>query len=154
MTDAELQKLINIPKTLSIKGAKKLIDRKIEKAFLRADIELLSDSEHSFFIRSRESLDDPTNFSVILSVKLKTGESFNLLRCNGSSHWHKNGIEKTLIHGTHVHKTTERYFNMGYKPEGFAEESTEYTDVNGATEHIMKLGNITLERFHDDARLF
>lgn len=154
MTDAKLQKLINTPKRISKKGLKKLLERKFENAHKRADIELLSETDDSFYIRLRESLDDPTDYSAILSVRLKIGESFNLIRCNGSSHDHKNAIEKTQLHGTHVHIATERYFNMGCQPEGFAEESVEYTNINEAIEHLMKLGNISSELFNDDSTLF
>ena len=40
MTDAELQKLIDTPKKMSTKGLKKLLERKVENAYKRSDIEL------------------------------------------------------------------------------------------------------------------
>ncbi|MDD3673475.1 MAG: hypothetical protein PHG70_08160 [Synergistaceae bacterium] len=154
MTDAELQKLIDTPKKMSTKGLKKLLERKVENAYKRSDIELSSETEHSFYLRIRESLDDPTDYSAILSVKLKSGETFNLVRCNGSSHSHKNRIEKTKLFGTHIHVATERYIEMGYQSEAFAEESAEYNNINEAIECLMKITNITYKQTDENATLF
>lgn len=154
LTDAELQKLIDTPKKMSTKGLKKLLERKEENAYKRSDIELSSEVKHSFYLRIRESLDDPTDYSAILSIKLKTGETFNLVRCNGSSHNHKNRIEKNNLYGTHIHVATERYIENGYQPEAFAEESAEYNNINEAIEYLMKITYITYKQTDDNTTLF
>lgn len=154
MTDAELQELIALPKILTIAGVKKIAERKVEPAYRRADVQLDADSENEFFLKVRESLDDPADFSVILSVRLKSGEQLNLIRCNGGSHSHKNLIEKTKIRGQHIHMATQRYIDMGCKAEGFAQGTKDYNSLDEAVDCMMRKANISREVTDNNTSLF
>ena len=114
---------------------------------------MTSQEDCSFHIRGRLSADDPTDFSVILSMENTSGSDFILMRCNGP-HEHHNYIERTRISGTHIHIATERYAELGRKNEGFAELTDEYTNFEGALYSLIKHCNISIEDDAEQIKIF
>ena len=156
MTDLEIQSLLELPKMIRKKDAKKLafIDEEISGGDRRFDVKLLSESKIPMHLRGRLSVDDPTTFSVILSLEgADSGSDFILMRCNGS-HRHHNYIERTLIRGMHIHVATERYIELGRKNEGYAEPTNEYSDFDGALDCMMRRAHIYIEGSGEEPSIF
>lgn len=84
------------------------------------------------------------DFSVILSVEAPDGKLFNLIRCNGNSHTHRNRIERTRIRGMHKHIATERYMAQRTDAEGYAERiNEEYNSLDEAIQYMLQFAKIT-----------
>lgn len=145
MTDYELLALIELPKIISKNEMHRLASPVEENGYYRSDAKLSSVSECNFILRTRQAADDPLDFSVILSVELPAGKRFNLVRCNGGSHTHKNRLEGTRIRGTHMHIATQRYIEHGFDAEGYAEKIDEYNSFSEALQHIMEFAKIELQ---------
>ena len=90
----------------------------------------------------RQNTDRPTNFSVILVYKdAKNGEQ-TIVRYNGNHGDHKNRLEKETIKGPHIHRMTERYQLNSTHPDGYAEATDRYSDLNSAVQRFMEDMNI------------
>ncbi|WP_281679579.1 DUF6978 family protein [Synergistes jonesii] len=146
MTDEDIQQMIELKKTLQKKDIQKILSPKQEYGHYRSDVKLLAASRHTFLLRTRRSIYDEFDFSVILSVHTKDGANFNLMRCNGPSHVHRNMIEDTKIIGPHRHIATQRYIEFGGDAEGFAESVDVYKSFNEALEYMMKAANISTQQ--------
>lgn len=82
-----------------------------------------------FQLSLRQSILDPYDFSVILTVIRPQG-SLNLRRHNGTSHAHSNPIEGDRFQGVcHVHEASERYQRRGSDAEHFARPTTDFSDL-------------------------
>ena len=55
---------------------------------------------------------------------------------------HKNRLEGNVVNGPHIHRMTERYQMRTTHPDGFAEATDRYTDLNGAIELFMEMVNL------------
>lgn len=156
MTDEEIKTLLNIPKTLKAKDARKLnLVPNQDFAFVRFNVELQAESDYHFTLCGRLASDNVSDYSAILTVSnRKTGFKENLLRCNGA-HVHRNKIEKNLITSTHVHVLTQRYLERNSFPsEGYAVETEAYNSFDGAVEYLIKLANICREGDEGQVSLF
>lgn len=155
MSDEEIQELINRPKIIKKKDTSKLLcsDDNLDGASWRLNVKIESTGEDVFHLRGRLSVDDPTDFSAILSVETTNGSDFILIRCNGY-HEHHNYLERTRIRGMHIHRATERYAACQRKDEGFAEPTNEYANFSEAVGHLMKLANIQIEGDKDQIPMF
>ena len=82
----------------------------------------------------------PSDFSVILAViDPKTGTTFRIRRYNGMpKRPHNNKIEKQKIYGYHIHCATERYQEIGYDEETYAEETDRYNNLEGALQCLIQ----------------
>lgn len=145
MTDEELQALIELPKIISKNEMHKLTSPVEEYGYYRADAKLSADSDCRFILRTRQATDDPLDFSVILSIELPDGKQFNLVRCNGSSHTHRNKIERTRVRGMHRHIATQRYMERKTDAEGYAEKIDEYNSLEEAVLYMLQFAKITLQ---------
>ncbi|OUO91863.1 hypothetical protein [Cloacibacillus sp. An23] len=143
MTDEELQALIKLPKTISKHEMNKLTSPVEEYGYYRSDARLSADSDCRFIMRTRQAADDPMDFSVILSVELPDGKQFNLVRCNGSSHVHRNKIERTRVRGMHRHIATQRYMEQKADAEGYAEKIDEYNSLEEAIQYMLQFAKVT-----------
>lgn len=143
MTDEEIQSLIELPKLISKGEIHKLMCPAEEYGYYRSDAKLLAESDCKFIMRTRQATDDPMDFSVILSVVLPDGKQFNLVRCNGSSHIHRNKIERTRVRGMHRHIATRRYMEQKADAEGYAEKVDEYNSLDEAMQYMLQLAKIT-----------
>ena len=150
MTDTELDHLRKLPKTISKSEMKKLMSPLEENGYYRADAKLSAKSDCIFILRTRQSADDPMDFSIILTLQPPVGKQFNLVRYNGNSHIHKNKIENTKIRGTHKHIATQRYMELNCDAEGYAEKIDEYTCFDEALEYMFITTGITSQLFAEN----
>ena len=97
---------------------------------------------NEFCIRVRQNKVVPLDFSLILTVRVPlSNQEFRLRRYNGSTSPHNNPIENEEIVGFHIHCATERYQQEGYDEETFAEQTTQYCDLNGALRCLLNDAN-------------
>lgn len=135
LTDEQIARLIAMPKRVTNPKARQVPDAK----HFKCDYKVLGESgddEFTIFVRQHaEMLDD---FTAGLKWHAMAGDVVILMRCNGSSHPHKNHIEGTRFSpgNYHIHKATERYIEGGYDSEHFAEVTNGYTTVEGALHHL------------------
>ena len=105
------------------------------------------DGETRFVVYARQNANLTDDFSCGLRWEAPSGESVTLIRMNGPSHVHPNRLEKTsIVAKCHVHMATTRYIQAGLQPEGYAEESFEYTDLEGALRVLARVCNV--DGFH------
>lgn len=69
---------------------------------------------------------------------------FRIRRYNGKSHEHTNRIEGNSFYDYHIHIATERYQQLGFDEDGYAEISKAYTDIHSAMECFKNDCNIAL----------
>jgi hypothetical protein len=112
----------------------------------------LDGQEYTLYVRQSKLVND--DFSCGLLWHMPSGEVITLVRYNGSSHYHPNHLEETeLDFACHIHRATERYIQAGKKPEGYAEETTRYSTINGALHCLTtdcKISGLKTEEDHPD----
>jgi hypothetical protein len=131
LTDAQITDLLSEPKP-------EVDPRTLLRTFVnltpthshrRHAITVAGEAGNRFQLSLRQSVLDPYDFSVILTVVRPDG-SLNLRRHNGASHAHSNPIEGDRFSGVcHVHEATERYQQRGSDAEHFARPTTEFSDL-------------------------
>ena len=145
LTDDEIGSFISINKRVVNKENTANI-----KKFKRRNIELIDNEDRKYEIFIRQHLTNDDDFSCGIRMLLDDGDNLTLLRCNGSSHSHKNQLEKNeLGYKYHIHRATSRYIEDGKKRDGFAVTTDEYTNVRGAYQYLLKICNI-LDRSLED----
>ena len=98
-----------------------------------------------FKIIFRESLSNPRDFSVILSVQVpSSNQLFRLRRYNGKSHEHTNTIENERFYDYHIHFATERYQKLGTREDTFAEPTTRFVNIREAWSCMVEDANIRI----------
>lgn len=150
--DIEIQKLIEDVKPIPyqvINGIK--LKSREDKKYLVWTYRLYSESGNTFVVRIRQNTIYKSDFSVILLYE-DDGNNLHIIKRYNGVHTHTNKIEKNKLRGFHVHTTTERYQEKGYKPEGYAEVTDAYFDWKGALDTMIKecsfnIGNSSLEKF-------
>jgi hypothetical protein len=138
LSDAAIDALIHEPKnTPGSLSPLRLIERNKHR---RRDYLVSSASGNEFVIAVRQAVPNPFNFSVILMYRVPGYNTlFRLCRYNGRHGGHTNEIEGTEIGDEcHIHTATERYQKLGGKEEGFAVETTRYSDLNGALRCLLE----------------
>lgn len=147
LTDAQIESYLNEKKTISTSRFK-AIRWKEKEGHRQKNMDLdQTHPDYSFQIFERQSRYNQLDFSVGIYLKFATSnEKIILLRCNGNSHDHPNRLEGQMINRKfHIHKATQRYMKRGIdKPESFAEETTEYSDIGGAFEYLCRESNIRI----------
>jgi len=103
-------------------------------AHSRSELDVVGEAGSSFHIALRRSVINPLDFSIILAAQLTDGGPlFHLRRYNGRAHRHTNKLEnRRPFYDYHVHVATERYQYAGLSPEGYAEITDRYVDLQGA----------------------
>jgi hypothetical protein len=138
LSDAEIDSLIreqkNTPASLF---PLRLIERSKQR---KKDYQVSSLSGNEFVIAVRQAALNPFNFSVILMYRVPGYTTlFHLCRYNGKHGSHTNEIERDKIGDEcHIHTATERYQKLGGKEEGFAVETSRYSDLNGALRCLLE----------------
>ncbi len=138
LSDSEIDVLIREPKnTPSSLLPLRLIERNKHR---RKEYPVSSASGNEFVIAVRQAVPNPLNFSVILMHRIPGYNTlFRLCRYNGRHGGHTNEIEKNKIGDEcHIHTATERYQRLGGDEEGFAVETTRYSDLNGAVRCLLE----------------
>lgn len=116
-----------------------------KRGYKEADLEITGESGSRFQIRLRQSSSQPLDFSVILLYHVPgTNRDIRLVRYNGDHGGHTNFIERTRVHGCHVHRATERYQGIANKADGYAESTTRYVDLHGALRCLLQDCNFEL----------
>lgn len=98
------------------------------------------------FMLIRQSVDRPSNFSVILVYSDFDKNDKVVLRFNGNHGKHRNRIEGDVVHGPHIHKMTERYQRRTSHPDGYAVSTDSNNDLDGAIREFLKMANISFRR--------
>ncbi len=97
---------------------------------------------NTFCIRIRQNNVNPLDFSVILTVCVPlSNQDFRLRRYNGSTSPHNNPIEKEEVVGFHIHFATERYQLKGLDEETYANQTTQYCDLDSALQCLLDDAN-------------
>ena len=147
LSDIQIESYLNERKSVSLSKIKSS-KWKQKSGHRQKNIDLDQiDPDYSFQIFERQNTNNFLDFSVGIYLKFTTSnEKIVLMRCNGNSHIHPNKIEKNIIHRKfHVHYATERYMSLGVnKAESFAEETTEYTDIDTAFQYLCRRANIKI----------
>ena len=98
--------------------------------------------DNKFGIKIRQSSVYPLDFSAILTVSVPLSSTeFRLRRYNGETHPHPNPIEGNVVNGFHIHYATERYQRRGDDAETYAEETSRFSDLDGALRCLLKDAN-------------
>ena len=97
---------------------------------------------NKFGIRIRQSSVYSLDFSAVLTVSIPLSNiEFRLRRYNGSTNPHPNPIEGSVVNGFHIHYATERYQQRGDDEETYAEETSRFSDLDGALRCLFKDAN-------------
>lgn len=104
----------------------------------------------TLFLFVRWVIAHPQNFSAGLGFQDLAGNGpYRVVRCNGYHPGpHINRLESTVIppETRHVHFTTERYIKASAPwHDGFAVETDEFKDLQGAVQHLATLTNLVPE---------
>ena len=144
-TQAELDQLIACAKEISEAPAKELW---LDGAHWRNDAKLVASDETkgSFSLFLRKNSDFPENFSVGLIYNSNDGRpSIQLLRCNGKHGVFNNGSNPTHPHWDyHIHRASEEAMEAGFKPEKYAETTTEFASYEEALQYFIRAVNINI----------
>ena len=98
--------------------------------------------DNKFGIKIRQNSVYPFDFSAILTVSVPLSSTeFRLRRYNGSTNPHPNPIEDNVVNGFHIHYATERYQRRGDDEETYAEETSRFSDLDGALRCLLKDAN-------------
>lgn len=96
----------------------------------------------------RQSNLNSLDFSIILAlVPHDSSQLFRLCRYNGKSHAHTNQIERVTFYDFHIHKATERYQDLGYREDAFAEPTDRYADFYTALICLLKDYNFVMPKY-------
>lgn len=139
LSDEQIAHLLRMPKVVTNPRARmKTLERQQQWDY---NVESTStDDKFALFVRQSTRLSE--SFSVGLR-HLKGEDSVTLMRCNGSSHPHRNHLEdERFSPRCHVHVATSRYLSVGKKDEGYAYATDAYSDVKGALRHLLATCNV------------
>ena len=75
---------------------------------------------------------------ILAYLPAGTNQLFRLRRYNGFSHEHSNELEGNRFYKFQIHIATERYQKeTGLREDTFAEETTRYSDIDGAIKCLL-----------------
>jgi hypothetical protein len=141
ITDEQIRELISMPKVIINPNAK-FVE---QCGHTKKNYVVEGDLGYSFilFIRQnlREGMSD--DFSCGLIWKMPSGDQLTLCRYNGSTHPHKNILDKTrLTPNCHIHLAREDYIQAGLAAEGHATITDRYKTLDGALHCLVHDCNI------------
>jgi hypothetical protein len=148
LTDAEILDMIECPRKLPPGWKEKVLRLRQQKdsQHMRSRLKVKDSKGRSYIIFLRQSMQVPDKYSAGLSwIEDGSGESTNLLRCNGKDD-HRNPIEMRTGHADweirqkeHIHRATYRYQEIGKDAEHFAAATSRYNNLEGALDSLIKL---------------
>ncbi len=131
-SDQDIARFLSEPKLLPPNYRSRLKPRP-KKGHSERELDVLGDLGTHFRLILRQSDANALDFSVILAVCPPTSPKvFRVRRHNGKSHEHTNAIEGDRFYGFHVHQATQRYQELGYREDTYAEQTDRYGDIWGA----------------------
>lgn len=136
-----VREIIREPKFLSKDVNLKELEMSEDNNHYRKDVDL-DCARFKCKVRIRKSVDRPLNFSVILVYIDDVKREYVIVRYNGNHGSHRNRIEKDTIIGPHIHYLTERYQERTTHPDGYAEGTDRYLDIDGAIDVFLEDMNI------------
>ncbi|MDW0357769.1 hypothetical protein Q8G38_00400 [Halomonas venusta] len=143
MTDAELQRLVSLPKKITNPRARTTTQRKsIQRTYYLET----PDGEPSMELKLRQNTLDEDHFSCVLLCHLPNGDKLILRRYNGSNHIHGNKLDPDMgeiVFTCHIHMAKQRYIEKGLRSDDYAEQTEAYRTFEGAISCIIKDCNIT-----------
>jgi len=141
MTDAEISRLISMPKLVKNARARTIEQRGSE----RLNYEACGESGEEFRIYIRQNRRIPDGFSCGLLYLPAGREAVTLARYNGSDHEHTNPLESStpIRFVCHIHRATERYMEAGRKADHYAETTARYSDLKGAIAALITDCNVS-----------
>lgn len=155
LTDEEIADLITEPKIVPTNWFLRLEPKdKTHYQHKEKEVEVEGSEGNLFRIILRQNKLNILDFSIILTVKEKDSTmEYILLRYNGKHpSQHTNRWEKeqglsghTFEPSFHIHRSTQRYQESGYKIDGYAEVTTKYSDFHAALEQFLLECNLKRE---------
>jgi hypothetical protein len=142
MNDAEIQRLIRVPKRISEPPSR---NWRLDLAQKRKDFRLVSeDGQDSFRAFARQSLVFPENFSIGLEYEPTDGsDSVILLRCNGPHGDYNRAINPDHPHfHSHIHVATEAAMSAGERAEREATRTSEFVTSKEAVRYFLHAVNV------------
>lgn len=126
-----------------------------KKAHKESDVTIARADGSYFKIILRQNRLNQLDFSVILGYVPKgTSQVIRLRRYNGKSHEHRNKLEDQKFYDFHIHTATERYQNVGFKEELFAETTNRYSSLRSALECLAQDCNVIFKDSNQMKLLF
>lgn len=145
LTDSQIEEFISEAKVVTNPRARWVEQRKSKRK--NYDVES-SDGKRKYTLYIRQNTILPDNFSCGLRLEIPGQEPVTLVRYNGCDHPHENPLEgDDVSYKCHVHRATERYIDLGLKPEHFAVATDRYNNCNGALKCLVgdcKIMGLTL----------
>ena len=114
--------------------------------------EFIGENGNTFIVSVRQSNFNPLDFTVIFGVMI-SGKIFKLARYNGDHGEHTNKITGESFSGCHIHKATQIYQENGFEEEGFAEQTTRYSDLKTALNKMFADNNFQIAVEREQRRL-
>jgi hypothetical protein len=151
MTDAEIQRLLSLPKQISDPPSKSW---RTEELHRRKDFGLVSkDGEVRFRAFARQHVRFQENFSVGLEYEPDDGtDSVILIRCNGPHGDFNRSMNPTHPHyHPHIHTASAEAIEAGERAESHAEITKEFSSVKEAIRYFL---NAVAVDVNDQARFF
>ena len=152
MSDTLVDRIIREPKYISSRVDLHDLSLSDKKGHLMKNVKLECDA-YECRMMIRQTVDRPSNFSVVLVYKDSNRNDRVILRLNGNHGRHRNRIEGTIVDGPHIHKMTERYQRRTNHPDGYAEATERYSDLDGAIEAFMEIANVKYDENRKTRRL-
>ncbi|MFA5880109.1 MAG: hypothetical protein WC860_08065 [Candidatus Margulisiibacteriota bacterium] len=119
---------------------------KFKKSHKEKEIPISRSDGSLFKLIIRQNSINPLDFSVILGYESsETHKTYRLKRYNGKSHRHKNKLEDNSFYGFHIHIASQRYQESKLEHEGFAEETTSYSNIKDALKCLVQDCNIRIK---------
>ena len=141
LTDAEIRRLIEVPKRLPDNYEKRLSRVRKSRQHEQSNVEVAS-PDGQFVVMLRQNTINRFDFSAILGYRLPASNRvFRLRRYNGR-HRHTNKLERETIEGFHIHEATERYQARGPREDAFAWVADNYGTLNEALECLFRDCNV------------
>jgi hypothetical protein len=138
ITDIEISELISEKKSLPLNFSRTSTLR-TKRGHKEFNIAVIGENGSQFRLLGRQSSFNNLDFSIILlHVPEGSNQQFRIRRYNGKSHEHTNKIEKERFYDFHIHTATQRYQEMGFKEDEFAEPTDRYGDYHGALTSMLQ----------------
>lgn len=138
ITDTEISGLLAEKKPLPSNFTKSFRLR-TKRGHREFNLDIRGEKGSQFRLMVRQSLFNNLDFSIILLfIPEGSNQHFRIRRYNGKSHEHTNRIEKRKFYDFHIHTATQRYQEMGFKEDDFAEPTSRYADYYGALDCMMQ----------------
>lgn len=131
-TEKEIENLLAERKELPA-DYKNLLLTRPKRGHKERELSIKGGDGSLFRVILRQSNSNPLGFSAIVAFCVpNSNQLFRLCRYNGKNHEHTNTIEKETFYDFHIHMATERYQDIGFREDAYAEKTDRFADFHGA----------------------